>query len=220
MFSRGARKLSGPEIKAHTASCFMEDEDTACREGLGCQAWGSGVSVTAKVCIPKSVTLCTHPPHGRAGGPTILEVPGGPSPGGSQGQGICSSTGLGKASYTPQFSGRGGGLESYACPQDTSQSVPGRRKRKRLSNRRAGQGPDGVRDWKASSPTQPSHSLSPGQQPEPTDSQPERGWGLTAQSQGGRARLRAPGPPVGCGQASRGHSAQLSARRCSAVINV
>lgn len=27
MFSQGASKLSVPEIRAHTASCFMEDED-------------------------------------------------------------------------------------------------------------------------------------------------------------------------------------------------
>lgn len=156
------------------------------------------------------MTLCTRPPHGRAGGPTTLEVPGGPSPGGSQGQGICSSMGLGKAPYTPQFGGRGGGLESYACPQDPSQSVPGHRKHLRLSNRRAGQSPDGVRDWKASTPTQPSHSLSPGQQPEPTENQPKRGWGRTSQSQGGPRGLWAgfPGsqrpaerpPLLGCHQ--------------------
>lgn len=27
MFSWGASQLSGPEIRAHTASCFMGDED-------------------------------------------------------------------------------------------------------------------------------------------------------------------------------------------------
>lgn len=110
MFSQAARKLSVPEIRAHTTSCFTDDEDSHPAK----KAWGSGVRVTADVRIPNSGGLCAHPPHGRAGASTTPEVPGGPSPCGSRVQGICSSMGLGKASYTPKFGGRRGGLESHA----------------------------------------------------------------------------------------------------------